>query len=132
MARPMSPCGGSIFTTSAPMSASSVPASGPAMKLASSMTRRPCSGFAMRYPEVSRSAPNVGSSHLEAGFVDDVPVHGNFLGDAGAEHVRSFGHDRKSRLGEFLAHVRPRQDRGELLGEAIDDRRRRGGRRVDA
>jgi hypothetical protein len=43
----MSPCGGSIFTTSAPMSASSVPHSGPAMKLASSMTRIPASGFAI-------------------------------------------------------------------------------------
>jgi hypothetical protein len=32
------------------MSASSVPASGPAMKFASSMTRIPASGFALSFP----------------------------------------------------------------------------------
>ena len=46
VARLMSPPGGSTLTTSAPMSASSVPHSGPAMKFASSMTRIPASGLA--------------------------------------------------------------------------------------
>jgi hypothetical protein len=50
VARPMSPCGGSILITSAPMSASSVPQRGPAMKFASSMTRIPASGFAISSP----------------------------------------------------------------------------------
>ena len=45
VARLMSPPGGSTLTTSAPMSANSVPHSGPAMKFANSMTRMPASGL---------------------------------------------------------------------------------------
>ena len=45
VARLMSPPGGSTLMTSAPMSASSVPHSGPAMKFANSMTRMPASGL---------------------------------------------------------------------------------------
>ena len=47
VARAMSPFGGSTLMTSAPMSASSVPHNGPAMKLASSITLMPASGFAI-------------------------------------------------------------------------------------
>ena len=53
VARPMSPCGGSTLITSAPMSASSVPASGPAMKFASSITFIPASGFGIRFPTLA-------------------------------------------------------------------------------
>jgi hypothetical protein len=50
-ARAISPAGGSTLITSAPMSASNVPASGPAIKFASSMTRIPASGWHASYPQ---------------------------------------------------------------------------------
>src|SRR6266851_2349530 len=121
VARPMSPCGGSTLITSAPMSARSVPASGPAMKLASSMTRIPASGFGMRF-----------LLNLQPGLVDDLLVHRHLAGDAGAEDVGSLGDDRQAGLGESLPHVGPGQDGGELLRQPVDDRLRRSGRRIDA
>src|SRR5262249_24101901 len=119
-ARPMSACGGSALMTSAPMSASSVPASGPAMKFASSMTRMPASGFGI---SSDRQLLN-----LQSGLVDDFLVHRRLTGDAGPEHVRALGDHRQAGLHELLADVGPSEDRGELLRLAVDDRLRPPGR----
>src|SRR5262249_19657335 len=129
IARPMSPCGGSILITSAPMSASSVPASGPAMKLARSITRIPPSACGIfLVPNGRRTV----LSDFEARLVDDVLVHRDLPGDARAEHVGAFGHHGQADLDVFLLDVGPRQDGVELLDQPVDDRLRRAGRRVDA
>src|SRR5262245_8194919 len=73
VARPMSPCGGSILITSAPMSASSVPASGPAMKFASSITLIPASGFGMWYP-LRNPAPLTRCHAREGGHPVPAPI----------------------------------------------------------
>jgi 5-(hydroxymethyl)furfural/furfural oxidase len=74
VARLMSPCGGSTLTTSAPMSASSVPHSGPAMKFASSMTRMPASGLAMtRYTDALRAAEYGSRAGRRHGSLPSVP-----------------------------------------------------------
>src|SRR5262245_37409762 len=121
VARLMSPPGGSTLMTSAPMSASSVPASGPAMKLASSMTRRPASGFGI----------SVSLLNLQSGLVDDLLVHRHLVRDASAEHLGSLGHHRQAGLDELLLHVVAGEDDVELLDQPVDDRLRRAGRRVD-
>src|SRR5262249_15292114 len=124
VARPMSPCSGSTLITSAPMSASSVPASGPAMKLASSMTRMPASGFGIF---VDRRLLN-----LQSGLVDDLFVHRYLAGDACPEGLGALRDHRQTDLHELLADVRAREDRGQLLREPIDDRLRRPCRRENA
>src|SRR5215813_3036131 len=139
VARPMSPCGGSILTTSAPMSASSVPASGPAMKFASSMTRIPASGFGMSMS--LHPISDVGGAHcpvahqartrwllyLQSRLVDDVLVHRNLACDARAENLRPLGNDGKARFHELLPDLGAVEDQGELLREPIDDPLRRPG-----
>ena len=64
VARLMSPPGGSTLTTSAPMSARSVPHSGPAMKFANSMTRMPASGLLIEssVPALSMTSLYIGTS----------------------------------------------------------------------
>src|SRR5215470_17334039 len=99
VARPMSPCGGSTLITSAPMSPSSVPASGPAMKFASSMTRMPASGFGMLL-------------NPQPGLLDDLLVHRDLAGDAGAEHLGPLGDHRQSCLHELRLYVGAREDGG--------------------
>src|SRR5262245_31372979 len=145
VARPMSPCGGSILTTSAPMSASSVPASGPAMKFASSMTRIPASGFGMSislrsdYQEVVRRISplcirrgRVLAIVSSVRLVDDVLVHRNLARDARAENLRSLGDDREARFHELLPDIGAFEDQAEFLCQPVDDRLRRPGRRVNA
>src|SRR5262245_65604783 len=105
VARLMSPPGGSTLTTSAPMSASSVPASGPAMKFASSMTRIPASGFGIAIPLLN----------LQSGLVDDLLVHRHLMGDALAEDIGPLGDDGQTGLDELLFHVGAREDDVELL-----------------
>src|SRR5262245_17611435 len=121
VARLMSPPGGSTLITSAPMSASSVPASGPAIKFASSMTRIPASGFDIVFFLLD----------LQSGLVDDLLVHRNLAGDAGAEYVGTLGDHGQAGLHEFLLHVGAGEDRGELLHQPVHDRLRRSGRCVD-
>src|SRR3974390_569655 len=109
MARPMSPFGGSILITSAPMSANSVPASGPAMKLASSMIRRPASGCDM--DPILNGAIDAGCSlDLDPGLVDDVLVHRHLARKPGAKSGGRLGRDRQAGLGIFFADVRLGQD----------------------
>src|SRR5215813_8425904 len=116
IARPMSPLGGSILTTSAPMSASRVPASGPAMKLASSITRIPASGFGIvQFSSRQQEA----LLDPDAGLVDDGLVHRHLLGDACLEHVGPLGHHRQAGLGKFFARFGTLQNGGELLHQPV-------------
>src|SRR5215831_16328570 len=133
VARPMSPCGGSTLITSAPMSASSVPASGPAMKFASSMTLHPeirRGRGAFLYCASGTDALRL--LYLQSRLVDDVLVHRDLARDARAENLRSLGNDGKARFHELLPHIGAVEDQGEFLRQPIDDRLRRPGRRVNA
>src|SRR5262249_1414548 len=145
VARPMSPCGGSTWTTYAPMPASSGPARGPAMKFASSMTRIPASGFGMSmslHPEIRRGrgaflycasgTDALRLLYLQSRLVDDVLVHRNLARDAGAENLRPLRNDGKARFHELLPDVGAVEDQGEFLRQPIDHRLWRPGRRVNA
>src|ERR1700730_9760572 len=144
VARPMSPCGGSTLTTSAPMSASSVPASGPAMKFASSMTRTPASGFAMSmslrpeyqawvsaFPLLCIRRGRVWLLYLQFRLVDDVLVHRNLARDARAENLGSLGDDGEACFHELLPDIGAVEDQCEFLRQPVDDRLRRPDRRVN-
>src|SRR5215831_6925635 len=133
VARPMSPCGGSTLITSAPMSASSVPASGPAMKFAMSMSLHPeirRGRGAFLYCASGTDALRL--LYLQSRLVDDVLVHRDLARDARAENLRSLGNDGKARFHELLPHIGAVEDQGEFFRQPIDDRLRRPGRRVNA
>src|SRR5262249_46240480 len=145
VARPMSPCGGSTLITSAPLSAGSVPAGGPAVEFARSVTRIPASGFGISmsfHPGIRRGGgafPYCASGtdalrllYLQSRLVDDVLVHRDLARDARAENLRSLGNDGKARFHELLPHIGAVEDQGEFFRQPIDDRLRRPGRRVNA
>src|SRR5262249_54975268 len=140
VARPMSPCGGSTLITAAPLSASSVPASGPAVEIRSPMTPIPPSGFGTSMSLHPANMRGRGAFlycasgtdalrllYLQSRLVDDVLVHRDLARDARAENLRSLGNDGKARFHELLPHIGAVEDQGEFFRQPIDDRLRRPG-----
>src|SRR5437868_2026103 len=112
MRRPSSPPSGrSTLMTSAPRSANTAPANGPARTWPNSITRIPVSTGM--------------SFHLDAGIGDDALPFGDLGLDEAAELLRR-ARDQVHAVGrQALAHQRPAHDLDQMLVQGRDDRRRR-------